>query len=50
MGAKAELHLGGMDARVAQHQFDHPNGIMFLDHIRINPRSSSSGPEFDRPT
>lgn len=31
--AQQELHVAGMTARVIQHEYDHVEGILFVDHI-----------------
>jgi peptide deformylase len=33
LGEAMEIHLTKWDARVAQHEFDHLNGIMFFDRM-----------------
>ena len=34
---KIELTASGFLARVFQHEIDHTNGIVFIDHIKDNP-------------
>jgi peptide deformylase len=32
-GSKQTLNLSGMDARIAQHEYDHLQGILFIDRL-----------------
>jgi peptide deformylase len=38
-GKTFKLKASGFLARVLQHEIDHTNGILFLDHIRDNPEA-----------
>lgn len=43
-GVEREMELTGMDARIAQHEADHLDGIMFFDRRRM-PKNISKGVE-----
>ncbi len=45
-GAKIELRAEGYEARIIQHEFDHLNGVIFLDRMR-DLRSLSFGAEWE---
>ncbi len=45
-GAKLELRAEGYEARIIQHEFDHLNGVIFLDRMR-DLRSLSYGAEWE---
>ena len=34
---ETEMDLSNIDARVAQHEFDHLNGVMFFDYLEVRP-------------
>lgn len=36
LGVEKEIELNDMDSRVAQHEFDHLDGIMFFDRRRVS--------------
>lgn len=38
-GREVRVKAEGFLARVLQHEVDHVNGVMFVDHIRDNPRA-----------
>jgi peptide deformylase len=40
LGDTKEIELNGLDARVAQHEDDHLNGIMFFDRRRVGRHES----------
>lgn len=42
-GEKTTLHLKGLAARCAQHEHDHLNGILFLDHLGSVKRMAIKG-------
>ncbi len=46
-GVEAEVNLSAMDARVAQHEFDHLDGIMFFDYK--DKREKYVTPEYPTP-
>jgi peptide deformylase len=33
-GSEVRMKLGGMDAKTLQHEIDHLNGVLFIDHIK----------------
>jgi peptide deformylase len=41
-GIESELELTGLDARIAQHETDHLNGIMFLDRLSRQLKRAAS--------
>jgi peptide deformylase len=41
-GEEREIELSDMNARVAQHEFDHLNGIMFFDRRRVSKQVSKA--------
>lgn len=45
-GKPIDTRASGYEARIAQHEYDHLNGIVFLDRMR-DLRSLAFGPEWD---
>lgn len=45
-GAPLDLELSGLTGRVAQHEYDHLHGVVFLDRMR-DLRSLSFAAEWD---
>ncbi len=43
-GEEEEMALEGLAARVFQHELDHLNGILFIDHLPEEERSRLAGP------
>lgn len=46
-GRKLDFHASDFEARIIQHEFDHLNGIVFLDRMR-DLRSLAFGAEWER--
>jgi peptide deformylase len=42
LGGEHEIPLAGMDARIAQHETDHLDGIMFFDRRRVSKQVSKA--------
>ena len=41
-GAKKRLRLGGLPARIFQHEFDHLQGVLFHDRMAADVRAGVS--------